>query len=99
MGPADFFIDGRMGWGGWMVGPLFFFGPYLENYDIIFFNCFSSLKYMDLQIFWNIRRKKSEYSFFQNISPKSSPTFFSNFFSRISQFLKNYSIYFRELKQ
>ena len=84
----NFFIDG---WDGWSVH--FFFGPYLENYFIIFLNCFSSLKYMFLHIFWNILRKKSEYSFFQNISPKSSTTFFSKIFSRISQFLENYSIY------
>ena len=95
--PPPIFIDGRdgwdgMGWMGWSVH--FFFCPYLENYYIIFLNCFSSLKYMFLHIFWNIRRKKSEYSFFQNISPKSSPTFFSKIFSRISQFLENYSIYF-----
>jgi len=94
--PRRFLLtEGWMGWMGWMDGrSTFFFGPYLENYYIIFFNCFSSLKYMDLHIFWNIRRKKSEYSFFQNISPKSSPTFFSKIFSRISQFLENYSIYF-----
>ena len=90
--PIFLLTEGWMGWDGWSVH--FFFGPYLENYYIIFLNCFSSLKYMFLHIFWNIRRKKSEYSFFQNISPKSSPTFFSKIFSRISQFLKNYSIYF-----
>merc|ERR1711872_705478 len=86
-------VDGVDGVDG-MVGQLFFFCPYLENYYIFFLNCFSSLKYMFLHIFWNIRRKKSEYSFFQNISPKSSTTFFSKIFSRISQFLENYSIYF-----
>ena len=31
------FIDGWMGWDG-MVGQLFFFGPYLENYLIFFSN-------------------------------------------------------------
>ena len=94
--PADFLLtEGWMGWDGWdgMVGQLFFFCPYLENYYIFFLNCFSSLKYMFLHIFWNILRKKSEYSFFQNIWPKSSTTFFSKIFSRISQFLENYSIY------
>ena len=95
--PADFYIDGRMdgwmgwdgmGWDGWSVH-FFFFCPYLENYFIIFLNCFSSLKYMFLHIFWNIRGKKSECSFFQNISPKSTTTFFSKFFSRISQISRN----------
>merc|ERR1712030_133313 len=76
-------MDGMGGMGG-MVGQLFFFCPYLENYYIFFLNCFSSLKYMFLHIFWNIRRKKSEYSFFQNISPKSSTLFFRNFFKDFS---------------
>ena len=83
-------VDGMDGMGGMdgmdgMVGQLFFFCPYLENYYIFFLNCFSSLKYMFLHIFWNIRRKKSECSFFQNISPKSTTTFFSKIFTRISQ--------------
>merc|ERR1711863_86730 len=83
--------EGWMGWMGWdgMDGrSTFFFGQYLGNYYIIFFYCFSSLKYMDLHIFWNIRRKKSEYSFFQNISPKSSPTFFSKIFQGFLNFSK-----------
>merc|ERR1712001_615734 len=92
MGATFILTDGWDGWDGWSVH--LFFCPYLENYYLIFLNCFSSLKYMDLHIFWNIRRKKSEYPFFQNISPKSSPTFFSKIFSRISQLLENYSIYF-----
>merc|ERR1712030_197778 len=71
-----------------MVGRLFFFCTYLENYYIFFLNCFSSLKYMFLHIFWNIRRKKSEYSFFQNILPKSSTTFFRKFFQGFLNFSK-----------
>ena len=95
--PADFYIDGRMdgmdgmdgvdgvdGMDG-MVGPLFFFGPYLENYFIIFLNCFISLKYMFLHIFWNIRGKKSECSFFQKASPKSGVGFFFDFLNTNSQ--------------
>ena len=82
-------IDGWGGWDGmgWMDGWSlnYFFGPYLKNYFIFFLNYFISLKYMFLHIFWNIRRKKSECSFFQNISPKSTTTFFSKIFSRISQ--------------
>ena len=76
-----------MGWDGWdgMVGPLFFFGPYLENYFIIFLNFFSSLKYMFLHFFWNIREKKSECSFFQKISPKSGVGFFLDFLNKNSQ--------------
>ena len=91
--PATGYIDGWDGWmdgvdgvDGWMDGrSTFFFGPYLENYFIIFLNCFSSLKYMFLHIFWNVRGKKSECSFFQNISPKSTTIFFSKIFSRISR--------------
>ena len=63
----------------------FFFGPYLENYYIICLNCFRSLKYIFLHIFCNICGEKSECSFFQNISPKSTTTFFSKIFTRISQ--------------
>merc|ERR1712198_433121 len=85
--PPTFYIDGWMGWmDGWSVH--FFFGPYLENYYVIFLNCFSSLKYMFLHIFWNILRKKSEYSFFQNIRPKSSTTFFRKFFQGFLNFSK-----------
>ena len=40
---------------------------------------------MFLHVFWNIRRKKSEWSFFQKISPKSKIPFFSKIFSRIFQ--------------
>merc|ERR1712208_199268 len=69
---------------GWSVH-FSFFCPHLENYYILFFNYFSSFKYLFLHIFWNIRRKKSEYSFFQNISPKSTTTFFSKIFTRIYQ--------------
>ena len=79
------FLYWRMGWMGWMVGPLFFFGPYLENYFIIFLNCFRSLKYLFLHIFWNIREKKSECSFFQKISSKSGVDFFFDFLNINSQ--------------
>ena len=54
LNPQIFYIDGRMdgmGWDGMDGRSTFFFGPYLENYYIIFFNCFSSLKYMDLKYF------------------------------------------------
>ena len=76
-----------MGWMGWdgMVGPLFFFGPYLENYYIIFLNCSRSLKYLFLHIFLNIREKKSECSFFQKISSKSGVDFFFDFLNINSQ--------------
>ena len=41
--PPIFLLTDGMGWMGWMgwdgvVGPLFFFGPYLQNYYIIFLN-------------------------------------------------------------
>ena len=80
-------MDGWMdGWmDRWMVAQLFLFGPYLENYLIIFLNCFSSLKYMFQQFFWNIRGKKSECSFFQKASPKSGVGFFFDFLNTNSQ--------------
>ena len=83
--PPPIFIDGwwdGMGWGGRST---FFFGPYLENYFIIFLNCFRSLKYLFLHIFWNIREKKSECSFFQKISSKSGVDFFFDFLNINSQ--------------
>ena len=86
--PADFFIltdDGVDGWDGMDGRSTFFFGPYLENYYIIFLNCFRSLKYMFLHIFWNIRGKKSECSFFQKISSKSGVDFFFDFLNINSQ--------------
>merc|ERR1711872_896966 len=89
--PADFFIDGRMGWDGRST---FFFCPYLENYYIFFLNFFSSLKYMFLHILLNIRRKKIGIFFFSKYFAKIIDYFFSKIFSRISQFLEKYSIYF-----
>ena len=74
-------IDGMDG----MVGQLFFFGPYLENYLILFHNCFRSFLIMFFHIFWNILRKKSECSLFQKMSPKSTPPFFAKMFTRISK--------------
>ena len=73
---------------GWMDGwsVHFFFGPYLENYYIIFFNCFSSLKYMDLHIFWNIRRKKIGIFFFSKYFAKIITYFF------FEKFFKDFSI-------
>ena len=96
---GHFHIDGwdgmdGMGWDGW-DGRSTFFGPYLENYFIIFLNCFRSLKYLFLHIFWNIREKKSECSFFQKISSKSGVDFFLDFLninSQISQ--KQLDIFF-----
>ena len=82
--PRRFLLTDGMGWDG-MVGPLFFFGPFLENYNIIFFKCFSSLKYMDLHIFWNIRRKKIGIFFFSKYFAKIiTHFFFENFFKDFS---------------
>ena len=76
-------MDG-MGWvDGWSLN--FFFGQYLENNFIFFLNYFISLKYMFLHIFWNIRGKKSECSFFQKASPKSGVGFFFDFLNTNSQ--------------
>merc|ERR1712212_1017514 len=53
--------------------------------------------------FLEYSRKKSECSFFQNISPKSTTTFFSKIFSRISQISrklhKNFFKIFRQNQQ
>ena len=84
-------MDG-MGWMGWdgMDGrSTFFFGPYLENYYIIFLNCFSSLKYMDLHIFWNVRRKKSECSFFKIFLQNQQPPFSRKFLQGFVEYLEN----------
>merc|ERR1711872_718837 len=90
--PADFFIDGRMGWDGRST---FFFCPYLENYYIFFLNCFSSLKYMFLHIFWNIRRKKIGIFFFSKYFAKIiDHFFFENFFKDFSISRKLLDIFF-----
>ena len=73
-------MDG-MGWDGMdgmdgMVGQLFFFGPYLENYFIIFLNCFSSLKYMFQQLFLEYSRKKIGMFFFSKSFAKIGGWFF-----------------------
>merc|ERR1711872_773690 len=81
-----------MGWMGWMdgmVGQLFFFYPYLENYYIFFLNCFSSLKYMFLHIFWNIRRKKNRnILFFKIFRQNHRPLFFQKCFQGFLNFSK-----------
>ena len=76
--PADFLLTE-----GWMDGmdgmdgrSTFFFGPYLENYYIIFLNCFSSLKYMDLKYFLEYSRKKIGMFFFSKSFAKIGGWFF-----------------------
>ena len=68
--------DGMDGWDGWDGRSTFFFGPYLENYYIIFFNCFSSLKYMDLKYFLEYSRKKIGMFFFSKSFAKIGGWFF-----------------------
>ena len=70
-------MDG-MGWMGWSVH--FFFGPYLENYFIIFLNCFSSLKYMFQQFFLEYSRKKIGMFFFSKSFAKIGGWFFFRLF-------------------
>merc|ERR1712175_19128 len=98
MGPPIFILtEGWMGWDGMdgMVGQLFFFCPYLENYYIFFLNCFSSLKYMFLHIFWNIRRKKIGIFFFSKYFAKIiDHFFFENFFKDFSISRKLLDIFF-----
>ena len=87
-------VDGVDGVDG-MVGQLFFFCPYLENYYIFFLNCFSSLKYMFLHIFWNIRRKKIGIFFFSKYFAKIiDHFFFENFFKDFSISRKLLDIFF-----
>ena len=63
----------------------FFFGPYLENYSILFHNCFRSFLMMFFHIFWNILRKKiGMFSFSKNFAKINTP-FFVKIFARISQ--------------
>ena len=84
--PRRFFIDGWDGWMGWdgmdgMDGrSTFFFGPYLENYLIIFLNCFSSLKYMFQQFFLEYSRKKIGMFFFSKSFAKIGGWFFFRLF-------------------
>merc|ERR1712030_237708 len=88
---------GWMGWVGWMGWSVnfFFFCPYLENYYIFFLNCFSSLKYMFLHIFWNIRRKKIGIFFFSKYFAKIIDYFFfENFFKDFSISRKLLDIFF-----
>ena len=63
----------------------FFFGPYLENYYIIFLNCFSSLKYMDLKYFLEYSRKKIGMFFFSKSFAKIGGWFFFDFLNTNSQ--------------
>ena len=77
---ATFILTDGMDGMGWMVGPLFFFGPYLENYYIIFLNYFSSLKYMDLKYFLEYSRKKIGMFFFSKTSAKIGGRFFFSTF-------------------
>merc|ERR1712198_275029 len=71
---------------GWSVH--FFFHGYLENYFIFFLNCFSSLKYMFLHIFWNIRRKNRNILFFKIFRQNHRPIFFRKFFQGFLNFSK-----------
>merc|ERR1711872_953156 len=76
--------------GDGMVSQLFFFCPYLENNYIFFLNCFSSLKYMFLHIFWNIRRKKIGIFFFFKIFRQNHRLlFFRKIFQGFLNFSKN----------
>ena len=83
---GHFFIDGwmdGMGWDGmgWDGRSTFFFGPYLENYFIIFLNFFSSLKYMFQRFILEYSRKKIGMFFFS----KSFAKIGGGFFFRLSE--------------
>ena len=87
-----FIMTDGMGWDG-MVGPLFFC-PYLAKYYIIFRNCFSSLKYIILDIILNIRRKKIGMFFFSKYFAKiKNDLFFENFYKDFPNFSKT-TLYF-----
>ena len=77
--------DGWDGWDGMDGRSTFFFGPYLENYFIIFLIVSVPLNICFSNCFWNIREKKSECSFFQKASPKSGVGFFFDFLNTNSQ--------------
>ena len=84
-----------MGWDGRTVGQLFFFGPYLENYLIIFHNGFRPPKYMFLHVFWNIRRKKiGMFYFSKNFAKIKNPLFFDIFFKNFPNFSKTAQYFF-----
>ena len=88
---------GWMGWDGmgWMVGPLFFFGPYLENYFIIFLNFYSSFKYMFLQLFLEYSRKKIGMFFFSKNFAKIGGWFFFRLFEhKFANFSKTTRYFF-----
>merc|ERR1711984_70320 len=75
-----------MGWNGWSVH--FFFSPYLENYFIIFLNCFSSLKYMFLHIFGIFAEKNRNILFFKIFRQNHQPLFSRKFFQGLLNFSK-----------
>ena len=87
--PSFFFIDG---W--WMVGPLFFYLPISWKLLLIFFNCFSCLKYMFLYILWNIRGKNRKVLFLRIFCQNQQPPFSGKILQGFLKFLENYSIYF-----
>ena len=80
---------------GWMVGQLFFFGPYLENYFILFHNCFRSFLMMFFHIIWNILKKKiGMFSFSKNFAKIKIPLFRENFCQNFSNFSKTTQYFF-----
>ena len=84
----------EMGWDG-MVGPLFFFGPYLENYSIIFLNFFSSLKYVFLKFILEYSRKKIGMFFFSKNFAKIEGWFFFRLFEhKFANFSKTTRYFF-----
>merc|ERR1712030_87904 len=88
-------VDGVDGVDGMDGRSTFFFCPYLENYYIFFLNCFSSLKYMFLHIFWNIRRKKIGMFFFSKYFAKIIDYFFfRKFFQGFLNFSKTTRYFF-----
>ena len=79
---------GWMGWDGWMVGPLFFFGPYLENYYIIFLNYSRSLKTCFCTFFGIFAKKNQIVLFFKKFRPDRGLIFFRLFEHIFANFSK-----------
>merc|ERR1712155_87366 len=87
----DGWMDGMDG----MVGPLFFFGPYLENYFIIFLNFYRSFKYMFPQLFLEYSRKKIGMFFFSKNFAKIGGWFFFRLFEhKFANFSKTTRYFF-----
>merc|ERR1712173_349736 len=84
--PPILLTEGWDGMDGMDGRSTFFFGPYLENYFIVFRNFFSSLKYMFLQLFLEYSRKKIGMFFFSKTFAKIGGWFFRLYEHKFANF-------------